>query len=183
MNVRCLLSFRRLKLSTLTNHVRCLVFTSPTSPTSPKLTIGLVGYPNVGKSSTINALLGDKRVSVSSTPGKTKHFQTLHLSPSILLCDCPGLVFPQFTTTAAELVCDGVLPVDQMREYLAPVEIVTRRISEEVLELIYGLEVGRKSKEEGGDGLVHAPDLLRTYAGQSCFLTQSTLVKRMTLTD
>lgn len=46
------------------------------------LVVGMVGYPNVGKSSTINALLGAstlahgmKRVSVGSTPGKTKHFQ------------------------------------------------------------------------------------------------------------
>ena len=36
---------------------------------------GLVGYPNVGKSSTINSLLTYKKVSVSATPGKTKHFQ------------------------------------------------------------------------------------------------------------
>jgi large subunit GTPase 1 len=48
--------------------------------TGPKVTagittIGMVGYPNVGKSSTINALLTYKKVSVSSTPGKTKHFQ------------------------------------------------------------------------------------------------------------
>lgn len=40
-------------------------------------TIGLVGYPNVGKSSTINALIGTKKVSVSATPGKTKHFQVV----------------------------------------------------------------------------------------------------------
>lgn len=39
------------------------------------VTVGLVGYPNVGKSSTINTLLANKKVSVSSTPGKTKHFQ------------------------------------------------------------------------------------------------------------
>lgn len=38
-------------------------------------TVGMVGYPNVGKSSTINTLLTYKKVSVSSTPGKTKHFQ------------------------------------------------------------------------------------------------------------
>lgn len=41
--------------------------------------VGLVGYPNVGKSSTINSLMGIKRTSVSATPGKTKHFQVLHL--------------------------------------------------------------------------------------------------------
>ena len=37
--------------------------------------VGLVGYPNVGKSSTLNSLLTYKKVSVSATPGKTKHFQ------------------------------------------------------------------------------------------------------------
>ncbi|KAK3735271.1 hypothetical protein QZH41_009697, partial [Actinostola sp. cb2023] len=38
-------------------------------------TIGMVGYPNVGKSSTINAILQHKKVPVSATPGRTKHFQ------------------------------------------------------------------------------------------------------------
>lgn len=46
--------------------------------------VGLVGYPNVGKSSTINSLLTYKKVSVSATPGKTKHFQVT-ISMSILL--------------------------------------------------------------------------------------------------
>lgn len=42
-------------------------------------TIGFVGYPNVGKSSTINALLAEKKVPVSATPGKTKHLQVSFL--------------------------------------------------------------------------------------------------------
>ena len=40
-----------------------------------RITLGMVGYPNVGKSSTINALCESKRVSVAPTPGHTKHFQ------------------------------------------------------------------------------------------------------------
>ncbi|KIO16545.1 hypothetical protein M407DRAFT_33809, partial [Tulasnella calospora MUT 4182] len=130
-----------------------------------KLIVGLVGYPNVGKSSTINALLGEKKVSVSSTPGKTKHFQTIHLSSSIMLCDCPGLVFPQFATTKAELICDGVLPIDQMREYSAPVALVVKRIPPEILEATYGLTIKRKSVDEGGDGKsVTEWDFLAAYA-------------------
>lgn len=134
----------------------------------PKLVVGLVGYPNVGKSSTINSLLGEKKVSVSSTPGKTKHFQTIHLSPSIVLCDCPGLVFPQFATTAADLVCDGVLPIDQLREYTGPVSLVVRRIPKVMLEGVYGLSIRTKSAEEGGDGKVTAEDLLIASASRYC---------------
>ena len=33
-------------------------------------------------------------VSVSRTPGHTKHFQTIFLTPTVRLCDSPGLVFP-----------------------------------------------------------------------------------------
>jgi large subunit GTPase 1 len=130
-----------------------------------KLVVGLVGYPNVGKSSTINSLLGEKKVSVSSTPGKTKHFQTINLSDKITLCDCPGLVFPQFTTTKADLVCDGVLPIDQLREHIGPVSLVVRRIPKGVLEGMYGIKIKPLSSEEGGDGSLHAEDLLISFAG------------------
>ncbi|KAJ4484903.1 P-loop containing nucleoside triphosphate hydrolase protein [Lentinula edodes] len=129
-----------------------------------KLMVGLVGYPNVGKSSTINSLLGEKKVSVSSTPGKTKHFQTIHLSDSIVLCDCPGLVFPQFATTKAALVCDGVLPIDQMKEYTGPISLVVQRIPQNVLEATYGLSINVKGVEEGGNGQMSAENLLVAYA-------------------
>jgi large subunit GTPase 1 len=132
----------------------------------PKLVVGLVGYPNVGKSSTINSLLGEKKVSVSSTPGKTKHFQTIHLSPSIVLCDCPGLVFPQFANTKADLVCDGVLPIDQLREHTAPVSLVAQRIPRDILEATYGLNIRTRGAEEGGDGQVTAEDLLIAFASK-----------------
>lgn len=59
-----------------------------------KVTIGLIGHPNVGKSSVLNALAGKKIVSVSHTPGHTKRLQTILITPEICICDCPGLVFP-----------------------------------------------------------------------------------------
>ena len=39
-----------------------------------KITIGMIGYPNVGKSSLINLLVGKKMVGVDHKPGKTKNF-------------------------------------------------------------------------------------------------------------
>jgi large subunit GTPase 1 len=121
----------------------------------------------VGKSSTINSLLGEKRVSVSSTPGKTKHFQTINLSDSITLCDCPGLVFPQFATTKADLICDGVLPIDQMKEHTGPITLVIQRIPKAVLEAIYGLTLRVKMVEEGGNGNLTSEAFLVAYASES----------------
>ncbi|RHZ82976.1 hypothetical protein Glove_101g16 [Diversispora epigaea] len=134
-----------------------------------KLTIGLVGYPNVGKSSIINSLLGEKRVSVSSTPGKTKHFQTINLSSSLILCDCPGLVLPNFAITNADMICNGVLPIDQMREYTGPVALVTQRIPKRILEAIYGINIKIKSIDEGGTGIPTAEELLIAYASARGF--------------
>ncbi|KAL2814601.1 hypothetical protein BJX63DRAFT_193895 [Aspergillus granulosus] len=136
-----------------------------------KTTIGLVGYPNVGKSSTINALLGAKKVSVSSTPGKTKHFQTLYLSPEIMLCDCPGLVFPNFASTKAELVVNGVLPIDQQREFTGPAGLVAQRIPKHFLEDVYGVTIHTRPIEEGGTGIPTAHDVLRAYARARGFAT------------
>ena len=150
-----------------------LEFTDSLGQHPTRLVVGLVGYPNVGKSSTINSLLGEKKVSVSSTPGKTKHFQTIHLSEHIVLCDCPGLVFPQFATTRADLVCDGVLPIDQLREHTGPTALVVKRVPQDVLELTYGLAIRAKGVEEGGDGRITAEDLLVAYAGTLCQVVDS----------
>lgn len=129
-----------------------------------KTQVGLVGYPNVGKSSTINALIGAKKVSVSSTPGKTKHFQTIHLSEDIILCDCPGLVFPNFATTKADLVCNGILPIDQLREFTGPAGLVCQRIPQSFLEAVYGIKIRTRPLEEGGTGVPTAEELLTAYA-------------------
>ena len=136
-----------------------------------KTTVGLVGYPNVGKSSTINALIGAKKVSVSSTPGKTKHFQTIHLSPEVMLCDCPGLVFPNFATTKAELVCNGILPIDQLREFSGPAGLVANRIPQSFFEALYGVKVHTRPLEEGGTGIPTAEEILTAYAIARGFAT------------
>ena len=81
------------------------------SSSSNNVIVGFVGYPNVGKSSTINALVGKKRTGVTSTPGKTKHFQTLIISDQLTLCDCPGLVFPSFSSSRYKMIACGVYPL------------------------------------------------------------------------
>jgi large subunit GTPase 1 len=119
-----------------------------TSDEHKRVVVGLVGYPNVGKSSTVNVLCGKKRVAVGATPGKTKHLQTLPIGKNVLLCDCPGLVFPSVATTKESMVCDGILPIDQLREHRAPIALVCKRIPRRVFELVYGLDFERLRRDQ-----------------------------------
>lgn len=66
-----------------------------------EIIIGMIGFPNVGKSSVINVLCNKKLVGVGARPGKTKNFQTIYLEKDLVLCDCPGLVFPSIVHSKA----------------------------------------------------------------------------------
>ncbi|KAG7197195.1 hypothetical protein KM043_007273 [Ampulex compressa] len=136
-------------------------------------TIGLVGYPNVGKSSTINALIMDKKVSVSATPGKTKHFQTLFLDKDLLLCDCPGLVMPSFVCTKAEMILHGILPIDQMRDHVPAVTLLGTLIPKHVIEDLYGIMIPDPLEGEDPDRSPTAEEILNAYGYNRGFMTQN----------
>ena len=123
----------------------------------------MVGYPNVGKSSTINVLCKQKKVAESATPGKTKHFQTIVLNESILLCDCPGLVFPSFVSTKADMVCNGLLPIDQMRDHIGPISILCQRIRRKDFKTKYGITLPRPGDHEDPTRPPTPWELLHSY--------------------
>nr|XP_033477740.1 large subunit GTPase 1 homolog [Epinephelus lanceolatus] len=136
-----------------------------------QLTVGLVGYPNVGKSSTINTIFRNKKVSVSATPGHTKHFQTLYVEPGLCLCDCPGLVMPSFVSTKAEMICSGILPIDQMRDHVPAVSHVCQLIPRQVLEGTYGINIIRPREDEDPDRPPTYEELLMAYGYMRGFMT------------
>ncbi|KAG2286137.1 hypothetical protein Bca4012_033309 [Brassica carinata] len=128
-----------------------------------RVVVGFVGYPNVGKSSTINALVGQKRTGVTSTPGKTKHFQTLIISEELMLCDCPGLVFPSFSSSRYEMIACGVLPIDRMTEHREAVKVVAERVPRDVIEGVYNISLPKPKSYESRFRPPLASELLRTY--------------------
>lgn len=56
----------------------------------------VVGIPNVGKSSFINRLAGQKKAKVEDRPGVTRTKQWIRLADDIELLDMPGVLWPKF---------------------------------------------------------------------------------------
>lgn len=139
------------------------------------VTVGFVGYPNVGKSSTINALVGAKRTGVTSTPGKTKHFQTLIITEKLTLCDCPGLVFPSFTSSRYEMIASGVLPIHRMTEHREAVQVVADRVPRNVIEGVYNIKLPKPKPYEPQNRPPLASELLRSYCASRGYVASSGL--------
>jgi ribosome biogenesis GTPase A len=57
-----------------------------------KIIVGVLGYPNTGKSSIINALSGSSKARTSSVSGYTVGIQKIKASNRIYLLDTPGVI-------------------------------------------------------------------------------------------
>ena len=72
-------------------------------PSKP-LRMMIMGVPNVGKSTLMNALLKRRVANVGDEPAVTKTQQRIELSSDMVLTDTPGMLWPKF-----ELESDGLM--------------------------------------------------------------------------
>ncbi|KAF9904823.1 Guanine nucleotide-binding protein-like 3, partial [Lobosporangium transversale] len=117
------------------------------------ITVGVIGYPNVGKSSVINSLKRSKVCGVGSTPGFTKVAQEITLDKNIKLLDCPGIVFSKGDNgeTPAELLLRNCVKVELLEDPISPVELIVGRCQKQQLMEMYDVPLF----EDVNDFLVH----------------------------
>ena len=101
-----------------------------------QITVGCIGFPNVGKSSIVNSLKRSKAAGVSSSAGHTKVLQTIKLDHHINLLDSPGVLFAQ-GESQADLVLRNCVKVEQMEDPLAAVIQLVAKVPKESLLEIY----------------------------------------------
>eukprot|EP00177_Eucheuma_denticulatum_P003005 GFKZ01005406.1.p1 GENE.GFKZ01005406.1~~GFKZ01005406.1.p1 ORF type:complete len:528 (+),score=70.39 GFKZ01005406.1:87-1670(+) len=109
------------------------------------IAVGVIGYPNVGKSSLINSLKRTRAVSAGSMPGLTRSAQEVHLDKNIRLIDCPGIVFSSNQRDA--LVLRNCIKIDQLLDPLSPIEVILQRVGPEPLMVAYGVPEFSKTAE------------------------------------
>lgn len=100
------------------------------------ISVGFIGYPNVGKSSIINALKKKKVCKTAPIPGETKVWQYVTLMRRIYLIDCPGVVHPS-GDTETDIVLKGVVRVENLKNASDHIGEVLKRVKPEYLARIY----------------------------------------------
>jgi nuclear GTP-binding protein len=105
-----------------------------------QISVGLIGYPNVGKSSIINALRGKAVTKVAPIPGETKVWQYVTLMKRIYLIDCPGIVPPNHNDTPQDLLLRGVVRVENVEHPEQYIPAILNKVKTHHMERTYELK-------------------------------------------
>ncbi|KAI5187554.1 nuclear GTP-binding protein [Nematocida homosporus] len=108
-------------------------------PDKKQISVGFVGYPNVGKSSVINTLKSKIVCTVAPIPGQTKVWQYISLMKRIYLIDCPGIV-PTADKDETAVVLKGVVRVENITNPEYHIEGIFAKADPKHLHNFYGID-------------------------------------------
>ena len=127
-----------------------------------QISVGVIGYPNVGKSSVINTLISKKSCKVAPVPGETKIWQYITLFKRISLIDCPGVVVDTAGDTETDSVLKGVVRAERLENPEDFIADVCERVKREHIAAQYKL-----SKEEADwETKTQLLEIIATKAGR-----------------
>ena len=103
--------------------------------------VGVVGLPNVGKSSVINSLKRSKACNVGSTPGITKTMQAVQLDSKIKLLDSPGIVFANSEENSddSSIALKNAIKIQSLKDPYTPATAVLKRVSKSQIMKMYDI--------------------------------------------
>ncbi|KAI6008912.1 NGP1NT-domain-containing protein [Pisolithus orientalis] len=126
-----------------------------------QISVGFMGYPNVGKSSIINTLKSGKVCRVAPVPGETKVWQYINLTKRIYLIDCPGIVPTSAHDSETSTVLKGVVRVEALPSPSEHIPTLMERIKPVYLSRTYGVPLPDPDNPSRG---WEAEDFLNTLA-------------------
>lgn len=103
------------------------------------ISIGFVGYPNVGKSSVINTLKKKTVCKAAPIPGETRVWQYVAMTKRIYLIDCPGVVY-EGDQSETDKVLKAVIRAEKIEEPLEYIQGILNKAKKEHLTKLYHVE-------------------------------------------
>lgn len=119
----------------------------------------VVGIPNVGKSTFINALAGKACAKTGNKPGVTKGKQWIRLNKNVELLDTPGILWPKFEDQSVGL---KLAYIGSIKDEILNTEELAAKLCEFLNDKYSGILEEKYDIEESDDGFAMLQEIAKS---------------------